>query len=62
MSTIPQLFNQIYEEVRKLGAYEIKESAGATGKTISVENKNTVLRLLLYFLLLPYRTQKLLYP
>ena len=41
MSISNQLFNPIYEEVRKLGlSYEIKESAGSTVIKISVENKN----------------------
>ena len=41
--TTPQLFNQIYVEVIKLGAfYEIKESAGASSIKISVENKKTL--------------------
>ena len=38
----PQLFNPIYEEVRKLRVYyEIKESAGATVIKISVEKNKT---------------------
>ena len=42
MSVMTQLFNPIYEEVRKLGlSYEIKESHGATVIKISVDNKKT---------------------